>query len=444
MSQDRPRIVLTCNQLGIGGSEKAMVSLARTLDRDRFDVRVIALIHQGSRRADLDAAGIETTCAYGEEKSVVRGLAGADLVHAFRHGGTERLLPAACRAAGVRKLIESSIFGAHDASSDERQFDFHLFASKMCALRYRRQVGLMGPEFFARHGVLRWGVEVSAMRAAAPARPEAKLRLGLDPSRPVVVSTGRADDRKWRNLLIDMLPPLRALRGDVQIVLVGITPDKMRRLARLQLLEHVRMLPTMGQDRLALVHAAADVYINAAEIGESLGMAMVEAMAVGTPVVTCSTPWVDNAQIELVDNGVNGYVASHPLSFAQAVATLLGDDALRKRFGRAATEKAQVQYDVTAQTRLTERIYDSLLNGNDVRDVLEPTPAEIDAFTQEYEDRLGNEFRPLTAQERRDVQRERKRERVRWAIRAARHADLETVKLASWQARARLGRLIRS
>jgi glycosyltransferase involved in cell wall biosynthesis len=258
----RRQIVLTCNQLGVGGTEKAMVSLARALDRERFDVRVIALLEAGSRRADLDAAGIETTCVAGDVERLASAVSGADLVHAFRHGGTEHLLPAACRAAGVGKLVETNTFGAYDASTDERQFDLHLFVSQMCALRYRRRAGITGLGFFARHGVMRWPVEVTAMRAAAPERAEAKRRLGLDPERPVIVRTGRDNDRKWRNLLVDMLPALLALRDDVQVVYVGVTPAKMRRLAALGLLERVWMLPLMDQDGLALVHAAADVYLS--------------------------------------------------------------------------------------------------------------------------------------------------------------------------------------
>ena len=37
---------------------------------------------------------------------------------------------------------------------------------------------------------------------------EAKRRLGFDPARPVVGRLGRADDLKWRRLLVSMLPAL--------------------------------------------------------------------------------------------------------------------------------------------------------------------------------------------------------------------------------------------
>jgi hypothetical protein len=46
-------------------------------------------------------------------------------------------------------------------------------------------------------------------------------------------------------------------------------------------------------------------------------------MALGIPVVTNSTPWTDNAQVEVVDNGVNGWAANHPRVFAEAWPTCL-------------------------------------------------------------------------------------------------------------------------
>ncbi len=49
-------------------------------------------------------------------------------------------------------------------------------------------------------------------------------------------------------------------------------------------------------------------------------------MCLGLPVVTCSTPWVDNAQVEQVDPGETGWLADHPRQFAEAVASLLADD----------------------------------------------------------------------------------------------------------------------
>ena len=128
-------------------------------------------------------------------------------------------------------------------------------------------------------------------------------------------------------MLVDMVPHLSELVPDVQLLYVGMTLAKQRRAGRLGLLERVRAYPaTADEERLALFYSACDVVVNASAIGESQGVAIAEAMALGVPVVTCSTPWADNAQVEIVDHGVNGWIANHPRPFAEAVADLLLDD----------------------------------------------------------------------------------------------------------------------
>ena len=434
------KVVLAVNSLGLGGTEKTVQTHALALARDAVDVRVVAVQEEGVRRDALVGAGIEVDCAQGSMKRLAELFAGADVVHVVRAGVAEPLVPAAFRAAGVEVLVESNVFGAVDASADEQAFAAHLFPSKMCALRYRRRLALVGPEFHARHRVSYWPVDIARLRALAPDRAEAKRRLGLDPERPVVARVGRANDRKWRDLVVDMVPLLLELAPEAQVALVGATPAKLRRLDRLGVLERVRLFPpTADEEMLACFYAASDVFVTAAEIGESHSFAIEEAMCIGVPVVTCSTPWVDNGQIEQVDEGVTGHVADHPRPFAEAVAALLADGERRRRFGVAAREKADELFDAGRLTGQLEGLYTALLEGAPAPARWFPAPAEVDGFEDEYEQRLAASFRPLSAAERREAELERRRERLRWAARAAR-ASLNPAGLrdAAAVARARL------
>ncbi len=415
------RVVLAVNGLGLGGTEKAVQTHALAFDRDRFEVSVVAVLEDGVRRAELEAAGIRVDCADGDEARLTELIRGADVVHVTRAGVAEPLVPAACRAAGIEVLVESNVFGAVDASADEAQLSCHLFPSKMCALRYRIRLGLEGPDFHRRHRVSHWPVDIARLRDLAPERAEAKRRLGLDPDRPVAGRIGRANDRKWRNLIVDMIPALLELAPETQVALVGPTPAKLRRLDRLGVLEHVRIFgPTANEEELAAFYAACDVFFTAAEIGESHSFAIEEAMCLGVPVVTCSTPWVDNAQIEQVDEGVTGHVAGHPRSFAEAIASLVMDTAKRERFGRAAAEKSDALFEAGKLTRQLEGLYEALLDGREPPAEWSPPPAEVDEFEAEYERRLAACYRPLTALEEREERRDRLAERATWATRAAR------------------------
>ena len=422
-SQTEPRplqLALVTNALGLGGTEKGLVNHALAFDRQVVVPRVVTVLRGGPRREALELAGIEVEDAAGDPGRLVSLLRGADIVHVFRGGGPEPAVPSAVRKAGVPLLVESNIFGHVDATPDERDFACHLFISRMCAERYRAQVGA-GPEFHQRHRVSPLPIDAARLEAMAPDRREARRTLGLDLERPVVGRIGRRDDHKWRDILVDMLPRLFDLVPDVQVLFVGTSEEKERRLKRRGLLERVRLAPeTADEERLATLYAACDVIVHASSIGESQGVVIAEAMALGKPVVTCPTPWVDNAQIELVDEGRTGHVAGHPRQFADAVAALLMDEDRRGRFGAAARRKAELEWDRDRLTRRLELLYGSLHRGEGLPVHWEPSPSEMDAFAADYAIRLRNEFRALTPLERLQRAGRDLRERGRWTLRAGR------------------------
>lgn len=435
----RIEVVLATGGLGLGGTEKGLVTHALAFDRTRIAPRVVAIDAGGPRQAHLEAAGIPITVAGGDGDRLTAALAGADVVHVFRGGLTEPLLPAAAGRAGVPFLVETNVFGAVDASADRDRFACHLFVGKMCAWRYRERLGLVGPAFHERHRVLHWPIDLPALRAAAPERREAKRALGLDPDRPVVGRVGRADDTKWRRLLVDMVPELLRLAPSVQVMFVGATPAVERRLSRLHVLDQVHLVDTTADEaEVALRFAACDVFITAAEIGESYSVAISEAMGLGLPIVTCSTPWVDNGQIEQVDEGVTGHIADHPTVFAQACAALCADPEAAARMGAAAAAKADRLMDAAVLTRRLESLYAGLLADGLPPPVWSPDGDEVDAFGEEYAARLQRSFRPLTDRERREVRFAYATERVRWTVRALRKADARTI-AAAVRARVRPG-----
>src|SRR5215211_3644519 len=199
---ERPRVALLSNELGIGGTEKGLASFARELDRTLFDVTVIAVDRDGPRRAELEDVGIAVGVAGGDEGLLTELLRGVDVAHVFRAGTPEPLVPRAAREARVGKLVEANIFGHVDGSPDEPDFACHLFMSRMCLMRYRGLVGAAaGRDFHRRHKVLNFPIEHEELRSRAPAKTQARRRLGLDPDRPVVGRVGRAADLKWRDLL---------------------------------------------------------------------------------------------------------------------------------------------------------------------------------------------------------------------------------------------------
>jgi glycosyltransferase involved in cell wall biosynthesis len=87
---------------------------------------------------------------------------------------------------------------------------------------------------------------------------------------------------------------------------------------------------------LADAYRAAAVAVFA-PYGEEFGMAPLEAMASGVPVVA----WREGGLQETVVDGQTGYLVSDEVTFRQRVRLLLHDAALRQAFGEAARRRAE-------------------------------------------------------------------------------------------------------
>ncbi|MHB8648375.1 MAG: glycosyltransferase family 4 protein [Thermomicrobiales bacterium] len=92
---------------------------------------------------------------------------------------------------------------------------------------------------------------------------------------------------------------------------------------------------------------------------EGFGIPLVEAMMVGTPVVTTDVP----ACNEIVRDGETGLVVKpdDPAALAAALVRLLGDATLRLRLARAAERDVAKRYEARVVARQFETLYASLI-----------------------------------------------------------------------------------
>ncbi len=104
----------------------------------------------------------------------------------------------------------------------------------------------------------------------------------------------------------------------------------------------VRMLGIMPRERLPGILASADMFV-LTSYRESFGISVLEAMALGVPVVVYSSPGV----LDLVDHMVNGAIVNGPEEMARMIVRLSSDEALRRRLSQEAALKA-VQFDCRA------------------------------------------------------------------------------------------------
>lgn len=186
----------------------------------------------------------------------------------------------------------------------------------------------------------------------APGMPRGRARalLGVPPSGPVVGVVGRVEPWKGQDVAIRMLALLRV--PDVRLVLIGqhrspTWPDfeaVVTTLAR-DLGVADRVIRTGHIDRASAALAGLDVLVSSSR-EEGFGIALVEAMAAGTPVVAtrCGGPE------DIVDDGGTGLLVApeDPHALAAAVERLLGSPPLVHRLTTAARTRWQTGFTAGA------------------------------------------------------------------------------------------------
>jgi glycosyltransferase involved in cell wall biosynthesis len=154
--------------------------------------------------------------------------------------------------------------------------------------------------------------------------------------------------------------------GSVEFLIVGEDSSRSgayrerleRLVAELRMSESVRLVGCL--DDTAPLIASLDVLASASRT-EAFGMVLAEAAACGVPVVATAT---EGAR-EIVDDRVTGFIV--PIGdvnmTASAVASLLGDEGLRREFGRRARDLARERFSLERMAEETERVYAEALDG---------------------------------------------------------------------------------
>ena len=173
-------------------------------------------------------------------------------------------------------------------------------------------------------------------------RNVARNDLGID-NKKVILYVGRIEPIKGLGNLLEAVALLED-QDDTVLLIVGGKPGVDSELERLKsqardlgLADKVVFTGAVPQGRLPAYYSAADVFVLPSYM-ESFGLAALEAMACGTPVVASRVGGLST----FIRNGETGYLIPWrcPEPFAQRLDMVLANPALRDTLGAAARAKA--------------------------------------------------------------------------------------------------------
>jgi glycosyltransferase involved in cell wall biosynthesis len=199
----------------------------------------------------------------------------------------------------------------------------------------------------------------------APPLAHEVATLVSDRSRQRVVTLGPPTAARGGPRFLDLLVALHARVPGVELVVPGTDSDNpdllhvhLAEAKELGIASQLVALPRVSHADLPALLAACDVGVSPGLAPEPLGRAVVEALAVGLPVVAHPSPTLH----ELLLGGEAGVLASAlPMArFADAVASLLADRSARKGLGERARLAALERHDVERALVDTEALYESI------------------------------------------------------------------------------------
>src|SRR3569833_531115 len=177
-------------------------------------------------------------------------------------------------------------------------------------------------------------------RAVTRTRAQVRQELGLTLEQPLIGHVGGMIARRDQAKLLRAFYGLRRRHPDAALVLIGDGPlrgDLEALEAELGMSEAVHFLGYTN--RIGDYLEALDIYVNPT-IDEGFGIAVVEAMFAGVPVVLADR----GAHRELVNNGENGvlYPGGDVAALRACLETLIADPGLQHRLVVRGRERAQL------------------------------------------------------------------------------------------------------
>ena len=205
--------------------------------------------------------------------------------------------------------------------------------------------------------VIPWGVTDDCFQDINP--EDFKMRHGVGGR--MILFAGNLVPQKGPQLIIRALAGLVSTYPDVKAIFVGpSTPFKRELVAlseALSLSENVMFLGYVSRIELLRAYAACDIFVHPSDY-EAFGLAIVEAMAFGKPIVACNVGAVPS----LVERNACGILVPQRdvVKLRQAIRRLLDDPELRDKLGSNARSAAR-HYSWPVVSRAYESLCEDLV-----------------------------------------------------------------------------------
>ena len=179
-----------------------------------------------------------------------------------------------------------------------------------------------------------------------------RAELGVQPGQRMILSVGELIPRKNYKTAIDMMAKLRSGQLRYYICGQGVLRGEIEEYAKSQGVSERVVFLGYRRD-IPQLCACADVFLHTSH-QEGLPVAVMEAMACGTPIVASRI----RGNVDLIEDGVNGFLCDPKdvTGFTEKIQKILDDPSLAEKFWANSLGKIQ-QYNVNRVAVQLQHIY---------------------------------------------------------------------------------------
>ncbi len=365
------RVLHVIDSLHLGGAQEVVQNLA-TCGTPRFKHEVATMHGRGIYWNRLRDAGIAVH-SLSPHKHLPAYLATLptlilstrpDILHCH-------LIPSNIIAKPLGSLLGVPLVINHDHTNDPHRIDNKLLlALDKSTNRFARHIIAVAAacrDFLIRHEsippekitLVPNAIDLRRFSPATTSRAESRTALDLPPDTPVIAGVGRLNPQKNFSLFLKIAAAVSSKFPETRFLLAGEGPEESllrEQAARLGIAEKVIFAGYIPDTRL--VYAAADILLMPSRF-EGLPMTLLEAMAMGLPVVASNLDGI----AEVVTDSCEGFLAppGEASFFANHITNLLSNPELASTLSRNARTKIEQNHSVEKMTSAVEAIYDRFL-----------------------------------------------------------------------------------
>jgi len=376
------KVLFVINSLGTGGAERSLSEMLPFLCARGIEVRIACLGHREEGVEEAVSGMYDVTFLTGrslpQRASELRRLIKSerpDIVHStiFESDLAARLAAIRLPCVVLTSLVNTSY--EPERLADPNVVSWKLHATRLVdglTARHLNDHFHAITKAVADSAVLRLGVDPAKITVVTRGRDRQRLgqpgagrrrkvraRLGIDSEAVVLLNVGRQDYQKGHRDLLRAFAQVAAAHPETVLVQAGrrghATAEMEQFLLDSSIADRVHLVG--HRDDVPDLMAASDIFVFPSHY-EGLGGAVIEAMALGLPVVVSRAP----ALLEVIEDGGNGLSApvGDPRALAEAISTLVDDRTLREQFGRRSRKIFDEHFELSRSMRQMVAMYESL------------------------------------------------------------------------------------